>query len=71
MKFIPFLILPAIVLAIYYPAFTTDYLYTDDTVQLWRFKEHLNFNASVPQGRFLTYKLFTSLFNYIHTIHAV
>lgn len=59
------------VLAVYYPVFTTDYLYADEAVQLWRFKENLNFNTSVSQGRFLTYKLFVSVFNHIHTIHDV
>lgn len=64
-----FLILTALV--IYYPIFHADYLYTDECVQLWYGSKGLNFNTSVPQGRFITYKLFTWLFSSIHTTHGV
>jgi hypothetical protein len=64
-----FLILAALV--IYYPVFHACYLYTDESVQLWYGGKGLNFNTSVPQGRYITYRIFTWLFSHIHTIQGL
>src|SRR5450432_2612722 len=64
-----FLILAALI--IYYPVIHAVYLYTDESVQLWYGGKGLNFDTSVPQGRYITYRLFTWLFSHIHTIHGV
>jgi hypothetical protein len=65
------LCLIASILLIYYPVFTTEYLYTDEANQLWDAATRLNFETSVPQGRFLTYKIFEWVFSPIHTVHQV
>jgi hypothetical protein len=65
------LFLFAAIVIIFYPVFYTEYLYTDEASQLWYFKNGLNFHASVPQGRFLTYKIFELVFSHINTIHGV
>jgi len=61
----------AITLVIFYPVFFSDYLYTDEATQLWYTSKKLNFQTSVPQGRYLTYKIFEWVFGYIHTVHQV
>jgi hypothetical protein len=69
--FIFLFFLIAVVLAIFYPVFFADYLYTDEATQLWYTSKKLNFQTSVPQGRYLTYKIFEWIFSYIHTVHHV
>jgi hypothetical protein len=61
----------AAVIVIFFPVFHADYLYSDEAGQLWYFKKDLNFNTSVPQGRYITYKIFTWLFSSIHTVREV
>lgn len=56
---------------IFYPVFSAEYLYTDDANQIWLAKQRLNFNTSIPQGRYITYKTFECLYRYINTIHQV
>lgn len=59
------------VMIIFFPVFYADYLYSDEATQLWYFNEGLNFNTSVPQGRYLTYKIFSGVFSLIHTTRGV
>jgi len=59
------------VFIIFYPIFYSEYLYTDEAVQLWLSDKGLNFGTSVPQGRYITYKLFEWLFKSINTVHGV
>ena len=55
--FISLLFLFIAIALIFYPVFSADYLYTDDANQIWLAKQGLNFNTSIPQGRYITYKL--------------
>lgn len=67
--FLLFLIIA--VIALYFPVFNAEYLYTDEANQLWFSKKEINFQTSVPQGRFLTYKIFEWVFNYINVVNKV
>jgi len=58
------------VLVIFYPVFYAEYLYTDEATQVWLAEKGVNL-TSIPQGRWLTYRLFTWLFSLLHTTHAV
>ena len=69
--FIALLVLTTIVLIIFYPVFYTDYLYTDEATQIWLSAKKLNYQTSVPQGRYLTYFIFEWLFTFINNIHDV
>jgi len=64
------LLLLAAAAILYYPVFYAEYLYTDEATQVWLSGKGINL-TSVPQGRYLTYRLFTWLFASIHTTHAV
>jgi len=52
----------AAVCVIYYQLFYTKYLYTDEGYQLWFSKTSLVLQTFETQGRYITYKLFQSLF---------
>jgi hypothetical protein len=65
------LILILIAFAIFYPLFYSEYLYTDEAVQLWLYKKGTGFQMFLPQGRYITDKLFQWLFSKAHTIHDV
>jgi hypothetical protein len=65
------LILWAIVILIFYPLFTAEYVYTDEIVQLWRYNEGSHFQMFLPQGRLITEKLFQWLFSSATTIHDI
>jgi len=56
---------------IFYPIFSAEYLYTDEATQLWYTSKNINFATSVPQGRYITYKIFGFVFANIHTVHGV
>jgi hypothetical protein len=60
-----------IAIAIFYPLFYSEYLYTDEAVQLWLYKKGSNFQMFLPQGRYITEKLFQWLFSGVNTIHDV
>jgi hypothetical protein len=66
---ISFLILIAII--IFYPVFYTEFLYTDDSVQLWLYKKGSDFHMFVTQGRYLSEQLFRWLFSRATTIRDV
>lgn len=57
--------------AIYYPLLYTDYLYTDEAVQLWMYRKDPDFQMFTHQGRYLTELLFQAWFRNIDTIHEV
>jgi len=65
------LILILIALAIFYPLFYSEYLYTDEVVQLWFYKKGTGFQMFLPQGRYITDQLFQCLFSKANTIHDV
>jgi hypothetical protein len=55
---------------LYYPVFYTDYLYTDEAVQLWYYGKQ-DFPMFVHQGRYITEKLMLWLFGSLHSIIQV
>jgi hypothetical protein len=65
------LLLIIAVVIIFYPVIQAEYLYSDEAVQLWFFKDGLNFNTSISQGRYLTYLLFEWVFSSIHRVEEV
>ena len=60
-----------IAFAIYYPIFYSEYLYTDEAVQLWRYRKGSGVHFSIVHGRFLFDELTTWLFSNANTIHDV
>ena len=56
---------------IFYPLFYSSYLYTDEAVQLWHYVQDPNFHMFTSQGRYITEKIFRSLFSLIDTIERV
>ena len=67
--FLSVLFLILIAVAIFYPVFYTEYLYTDESVQLWLYKEGSGFQMFITQGRYITEKLFRVLFSRANTVH--
>ncbi len=65
------LICVLIAFAIYYPLFYSEYLYTDESVQLWLYKQGSPFQMFITQGRYVSEKLFQWLFSKAHTVHDV
>lgn len=64
-------ILVFIVLLLFYPLFYSDYIFTDEVVQLWAYKPGTGFNMFIPHGRYITDVLFNVLFSSITTIREV
>jgi hypothetical protein len=60
-----------IALAIYYPLFYQEYLYTDEAVQLWLYKKGTVFQMFLPFGRYITDKLFYWLFSGANSIQDI
>lgn len=56
---------------IFYPLFTSEYLYTDEAVQLRLYRKGSDFQMFTSQGRYITEKLFQWLFRSIDTIREV
>jgi len=53
---------------VFYPLFYTNYFYTDEVLQLWLYRKGSDFAMFVPQGRFLTDRLFRFLYSHIDAI---
>ncbi|HTI90101.1 MAG TPA: hypothetical protein VL727_05900 [Puia sp.] len=53
---------------VFSPLFYTHYFYTDEVLQLWLYRKGSDFAMFVPQGRWLTDRLFRSLYSHIDTI---
>jgi len=66
--YLKILILLLVVLVIFFPLFYSEYAYTDEFVQLWRYKKGSNFQMFLTQGRYVTEKLFQWLFGNANTI---
>jgi hypothetical protein len=60
-----------IAFAIYYPLFYSEYLYTDESVQLWLYKQESSFQMFATQGRYVTEELFQWLFSKAHSVHDI
>ncbi len=65
------LILWTITILIFYPLFTAEYVYTDEIVQLWKYKAGSGFQMFITQGRLITEKLFQWLFSSATTIKDI
>jgi hypothetical protein len=65
------LILWSIIILIFYPLFTAEYVYTDEIVQLWQYKKGSSYQLFLPQGRLITEKLFQWLFSSATTIRDI
>lgn len=60
-----------IVILIFYPVFYTDYIFSDEALQLWKYRPGSGFNMFISQGRWLTEILFGGFFSAIDTIHEL
>ena len=69
--FIALMVLMMVVFIIFYPIFYSEYLYTDEATQIWLSAKKLNYETSVPQGRYISYLIFEWLFRSINTIRGV
>ena len=69
--FYALLVLIVAILIIFHPIFYAEYLYTDEATQIWFSSKKLNYQTSIPQGRYISYLIFERLFTFIHTIHDV
>jgi hypothetical protein len=58
-------------IVLYYPVWITDYVYTDEAVQLWHYGKTSSFRMFVPQGRYITDKLMLWSFGNIHQIEQL
>src|SRR3990170_3996149 len=58
-------------LAIFYPVLYAEYAYTDEIVQLWYYPKEKNFQMFLPQGRYITEKLFQWLFGSVKRISEI
>lgn len=65
------LFLELVILFIFYPLFYIDFVYTDEIVQLWFYPKDPNFLMFMPQGRYITEKLFQWLFGHADTISDI
>ena len=65
------LFLIALALIIFYPVFFSEYVYTDEIVQLWFYPKDKNYQMFLPQGRYVTEKLFHWLFGSITTVKDI
>jgi hypothetical protein len=64
-------ILLLVAVVIFYPVLYTDYVYTDDVVQLWNFKFGVDFKMYGGQGRWIPEWLLSGLYAAIDTVHEV
>jgi len=69
--FLNILVLILIAFAIFYPLFYSEYLYTDESVQLWLYKKGSGVHMSIPHGRYITDILYQWLFGKANTVHDV
>ncbi len=60
-----------LVVVIFYPVFYSEYAYTDEIVQLWYYPKEKNFQMFLPQGRYITEKLFQWLFGSVTRISEI
>jgi len=58
-------------IVLYYPVWITDYVYTDEAVQLWHYGKTPSFRMFVPQGRYITDKLMFWSFGNIQQIEQL
>lgn len=60
-----------VLLAIYYPVFSSDFAFTDDAHQLWHKNTKSSFHMFLTQGRLLTGYIMEKLFSSISAIHEL
>jgi len=52
----------------YFPVFYSNYLYTDEAVQLWYYRPGSGFTMFMEQGRYITEKLLAFSFSTAETV---
>ena len=60
-----------IALLIFYPVSFTDYIYTDEVIQLWNYRPGIGFNMYGIQGRWIPELILSKFFAAIHTVHEI
>ncbi|MCS3795379.1 hypothetical protein [Niastella sp. OAS944] len=60
-----------VVLLIFYPLFYTEYVYTDEAVQLWNYRPDSGFIMFAIQGRWITELLIGKSFKAANSIHDI
>jgi hypothetical protein len=60
-----------VVLLIFYPVCFTDYIYTDEAVQLWLYRPGSGYNMYGPQGRWIPEIILSRFYESISTIHEL
>lgn len=60
-----------IVLLIFYPVCFTDYIYTDEVVQLWNYRPGSNFAMYGIQGRWIPELILSRFYSAIDSVHGI
>lgn len=60
-----------VALIIFYPVCFTDYVYTDEIIQLWNYRPGSGFNMYGIQGRWIPELLLSRLYSAIDTVHQI
>lgn len=69
--FLLVIVLAFIFIILYLPVWSSEYLYTDEAVQLWFYGKEPRFEMFGTQGRYITEKLFAVLFGSIQQVKQV
>src|SRR5687767_236950 len=56
---------------LYYPVWITEYVYTDEVVQIWYYGNDPGYQMFLPQGRYVTEKLMNWLFGSVQHIEQI
>jgi len=60
-----------VVLLVFYPVFFSEYIYTDEVIQLWNYRPGSGFTMFAEQGRWLTEWLMSKSFASVDSIHGI
>ncbi|WP_205514375.1 glucosyltransferase domain-containing protein [Longitalea arenae] len=60
-----------VVMLIFYPLFSAEYIYTDEVNQLWLYRPGSNFSMFAQQGRWITEWLMSTLFSAVDSIREL
>src|SRR5688572_5911861 len=69
--FVANIFLIGLALLLFSPLFHSEYAYTDEIVQLWFYPNDNNYQMFLPQGRYITEKLFRWLFGSLDAINGI
>jgi hypothetical protein len=60
-----------VALLVFYPVFFSEYIYTDEVIQLWNYRPGSGFTMFAEQGRWLTELLISKSFAAVNSIHGI